>query len=64
MAWGITERQPDTNRANFNREFPVEFGRTWLENRPKPSWVEDGILEAVGASWAGLVVKGWIPVTW
>ena len=27
-------------------------------------WGGDGILEAVGASWAGVVVKGWIPVTW
>ena len=24
----------------------------------------DGILEAGGASWAVVVVKGWIPVTW
>ena len=24
----------------------------------------DGILEAGGASWAGVVVKGWMPVSW
>ena len=27
-------------------------------------WWGDGILEVGGASWAGVVVKGWIPVTW
>ena len=27
-------------------------------------WGGDGILEAGGASWAVVVVKGWIPVTW
>ena len=37
MAQGYTARQPDTARANLNREFPIDFGRTRLENRPKPS---------------------------
>ena len=49
----------------------IVMGLDYLESRGGDGqglfvrwWGGDGILEAVGASWAGVVVKGWIPVTW